>query len=48
MEKDRLELESYVSNSVVTLSRKIGKVTNLFHDTLLYSSKTYFLDVVNR
>ena len=48
MDRDRITLENYVNNSVVTLSRKIGKVTNLFHDTLLYSSKTYFLDVVNR
>lgn len=41
-------MEAFVTNSVVTLSRKVGKVTSLFHDTLLYSSKTYFLDVVNR
>jgi len=30
MEKDRDALEAFVTNSIVTLSRKIGKVTGLF------------------
>lgn len=40
------DLEKYMSNKMHEMEKKVTKVNNLFHDTLLYSSKTYFLEEI--
>jgi hypothetical protein len=41
-EKKSKQLESFVDITLVKMNKKLNKVLQLFQDTLLYSSKTYY------
>jgi len=40
------QLESFVDNTLVKMNKKVNKVLQLFQDTLLYSSKTYYQEEI--
>ena len=45
-EKSQEQLESFVDVSMIKMNRKVNKVLQLFQDTLLYSSKTYYQEEI--
>lgn len=45
-ERKSEQLESFVDNTLVKMNKKVNKVLQLFQDTLLYSSKTYYQEEI--
>ena len=45
-ERKSEHLESFVDNTLVRMNKKLNKVHQLFQDTLLYSSKTYYQEEI--
>ena len=45
-EKKSQQLESFVDITLVKMNKKLNKVLQLFQDTLLYSSKTYYQEEI--
>ena len=45
-EKKSEQLETFVDNTLVKMNKKVNKVLQLFQDTLLYSSKTYYQEEI--
>ena len=46
MSKKSEQLESFVDTTLVKMNKKLNKVLQLFQDTLLYSSKTYYQEEI--
>lgn len=45
-DKQSAELENFVDNNIMKMNKKLNKVLQLFQDTLLYSSQTYYQEEI--
>ena len=45
-ERKSEQLEIFVDGTLVKMNKKVNKVLQLFQDTLLYSSKTYYQEEI--
>ena len=40
------QLETFFDKTISRMNKKLNKVSQLFHDTLMYSSKTYYQEEI--
>ena len=45
-ERKSEQLENFVDGTLIKMNKKLNKVHQLFQDTLLYSSKTYYQEEI--
>jgi len=46
MERKSEQLETFFDTTITRMNKKLNKVSQLFQDTIMYSSKTYYQEEI--